>query len=238
MKKTMSVMLMSFIGLMGTFAWAGSAREDTVDRLQKSVDVLHAIMSTPDKGIPEEVLSNAKCILVVPDLIKGGFIFGGKHGRGVATCRTSSGWSAPAFVSVGGGSWGLQIGVEGVDLVMLVMNDQGFQHLLSSKFQLSGEGSAAAGPVGRHASAGTDWKMNTQMLTYSRSKGLFAGITLEGAVVQQDDDSTKAIYGENVKFRNVLSGRVATPQSAEAFMRAVSDASHQARIAEAKDEKN
>ena len=147
MKKTMSVMLMSFIGLMGTFAWAGSAREDTVDRLQKSVDVLHAIMSTPDKGIPEEVLSNAKCILVVPDLIKGGFIFGGKHGRGVATCRTSSGWSAPAFVSVGGGSWGLQIGVEGVDLVMLVMNDQGFQHLLSSKFQLSGEGSAAAGPA-------------------------------------------------------------------------------------------
>jgi lipid-binding SYLF domain-containing protein len=238
MKKTMSVLLMSFIGLVGTFAWAGSAREDTVDRLQKSVDVLHAIMSTPDKGIPEEVLSNAKCILVVPDLIKGGFIFGGKHGRGVATCRTSSGWSAPAFVSVGGGSWGLQIGVEGVDLVMLVMNDQGFQHLLSSKFQLSGEGSAAAGPVGRHASAGTDWKMNTQMLTYSRSKGLFAGITLEGAVVQQDDDSTKAIYGKNVKFRNILSGRVSTPQSAEAFMKAVSDAGHQARIAEAKDEKN
>jgi len=164
MKKTMSVLLMSFIGLVGTFAWAGSAREDTVDRLQKSVDVLHAIMATPDKGIPEEVLSNAKCILVVPDLIKGGFIFGGKHGRGVATCRTSGGWSAPAFVSVGGGSWGLQIGVEGVDLVMLVMNEQGFQHLLSSKFQLSGEGSAAAGPVGRHASAGTDWKMNTQML--------------------------------------------------------------------------
>jgi SH3 domain-containing YSC84-like protein 1 len=238
MKKTMSVLLMSFIGLVGTFAWAGSAREDTVDRLQKSVDVLHAIMSTPDKGIPEEVLSNAKCILVVPDLIKGGFIFGGKHGRGVATCRTSDGWSAPAFVSVGGGSWGLQIGVEGVDLVMLVMNDQGFQHLLSSKFQLSGEGSAAAGPVGRHASAGTDWKMNTQMLTYSRSKGLFAGITHEGAVVQQDDDSTTAIYGKNVRFRNILSGRVSTPRSADAFMRAVSDAGHQARIAEAKDEKN
>jgi lipid-binding SYLF domain-containing protein len=238
MKKIMSVLLMSFIGLVGTFAWASSAREDTVDRLQKSVDVLHAIMATPDKGIPEEVLSNAKCILVVPDLIKGGFIFGGKHGRGVATCRTSSGWSAPAFVSVGGGSWGLQIGVEGVDLVMLVMNDQGFQHLLSSKFQLSGEGSAAAGPVGRHASAGTDWKMNTQMLTYSRSKGLFAGITLEGAVVQQDDDSTKAIYGKNVKFRNILSGRVSTPRSADAFMRAVSDAGHQARIAAVKDEKN
>src|SRR6266699_4056164 len=138
MKKIMSVLLMSFIGLVGTFAWAGSAREDTVDRLQKSVDVLHAIMATPDKGIPEEVLSNAKCILVVPDLIKGGFIFGGKHGRGIASCRTSDGWSAPAFVSVSGGSWGLQIGVEGVDLLMLVMNDQGFQHLLSRKLKLRG----------------------------------------------------------------------------------------------------
>ncbi len=176
MKKTMSLLLMSFIGLVGTYAWAGSAREDSVARLQSSVDVLHAIMATPDKGIPEETLSNVKCILV------GGFIFGGKHGRGVATCRTTEGWSAPGFVSVGGGSWGLQIGVEGVDLVMLVMNDQGFQHLLSSKFQLSGEGSVAAGPVGRHASAGTDWKMNTEMLTYSRSKGVFAGLTLEGAV--------------------------------------------------------
>src|ERR1700738_5093343 len=173
MKRTLSVLLMSFVGLLGTFAWAGSGREDTVDRMQKSVDVLHSIMATPDKGIPEEVLSNAKCILVVPDLIKGGFIIGGKHGRGVASCRTAAGWSAPAFVSVGGGSWGLQIGVEGVDLVMLVMNDQGLQHLLSSKFQLSGEGSAAAGPVGRHASAGTAWEMNSEVLTYSRSKGAF-----------------------------------------------------------------
>jgi SH3 domain-containing YSC84-like protein 1 len=237
MKKTISLLLMSVVGLFGTYAWAGSAQEDTLDRLQKSVDVLHAVMSTPDKGIPEEVLSNAKCILVVPDLIKGGFIFGGKHGRGVASCRTSDGWSAPAFVSVGGGSWGLQIGVEGVDLVMLVMNDQGFQHLLSSKFQLTGEGSVAAGPVGRHASAGTDWKMNTQMLTYSRSKGVFAGLTLEGAVVQQDEDSTRAIYGKNVRFRNILSGKVAAPKSADAFMKALSDASHQAHIAELKEDK-
>ena len=237
MKKTISLLLMSFMGLVGTYAWAGSAREDTVDRLQKSVDVVQTIMSTPDKGIPEEVLSNAKCILVVPDLIKGGFIFGGKHGRGVATCRTADSWSAPAFVSVGGGSWGLQIGVEGVDLVMLVMNDQGFQHLLSSKFQLTGEGSVAAGPVGRHASAGTDWKMNTEMLTYSRSKGVFAGLTLEGAVVQQDDDSTRAIYGENIEFRNILSGKVSTPKSAEAFLKAVSDAGQQAHIAEVKEDK-
>jgi lipid-binding SYLF domain-containing protein len=234
MKKTMSLLLMCVMVMLGTYAWAGSAREDTVARLQSSVDVLHAVMAAPDKGIPEEVLSNAKCILVVPNLIKGGFIIGGKHGRGVATCRTSEGWSAPAFVSVGGGSWGLQIGVEGVDLVMLVMNDQGFQHLLSSKFELTGEGSVAAGPVGRHASAGTDWKMNTEMLTYSRSKGVFAGLTLEGAVVEQDNDSTHAIYGRHMMFRNILSGRAATPRSADAFLKAVSEAGQQAKIAEAK----
>src|SRR6202045_2582557 len=237
MKKTLLLVLLTFIAVVGTSAWAGSAREDTDARLQSSVDVLHAVMATPDKGIPEEVLSNAKCILVVPNLIKGGFIFGGKHGRGVASCRTSHGWSAPAFVSVGGGSWGLQIGVEGVDLVMLVMNEQGLQHLLSSKFQLSGEGSVAAGPVGRHASAGTDWKMNTEMLTYSRSKGAFAGLTLEGAVVQQDDDSTRAIYGRHMTFRNILSGKVSTPKSADAFVKAIADAGQQARIAKATEDK-
>jgi lipid-binding SYLF domain-containing protein len=233
----MSVLVMSCMTIVGTSAWAGSARHDTDARLQSSVDVLQAIMATPDKGIPEEVLSNAKCILVVPDLIKGGFIFGGKHGRGVASCRTSDGWSAPAFVSVGGGSWGLQIGVEGVDLVMLIMNDDGFQHLLSSKFQISGEGSAAAGPVGRHASAGTDWKMNTQVLTYSRSRGAFAGLTLEGAVVEQDNDSTRAIYGKHMMFRNILSGKAATPRSADAFIKAVTDAGQQAHLAEATEDK-
>jgi lipid-binding SYLF domain-containing protein len=237
MKKTISLLLMSLMGMVGTYAWAGSAREDSVDRLQSSVEVLQAIMATPDKGIPEEVLNGAKCILVVPNLIKGGFILGGKHGRGVASCRTANGWSAPALVSVSGGSAGLQIGVEGVDLVMLIMNDQGFQHLLSSKFELTGEASGAAGPVGRHASAGTDWKMNTEVLTYSRSKGAFAGLTLEGAVVRQDDDSTRAIYGKNVEFRKVLSGKVATPKSADAFMKAVSEARQQARIAEANEDK-
>jgi len=237
MKKKISMLLMGIMGLFGSYAWAASGRESTIDRMQKSVDVLHAIMSTPDKGIPEEVLSGAKCILVVPDLIKGGFIFGGKHGRGVASCRTSSGWSAPAFVSVGGGSWGLQIGVEGVDLVMLVMNEQGFQHLLSSKFELTGEGSVAAGPIGRHASAGTDWKMNTEMLTYSRSKGVFAGLTLEGAVVEEDNDSTHAIYGRNTAFRTILDGKTPTPKSADAFIHAVAEAGQQARVAEAREDK-
>jgi len=225
--------LMFSLVMLGTMAFA-TAKEDSVERLQNAGDVLKQIMDAPDKGIPEEVLDDAKCIVVVPHLIKAGFIFGGKHGRGVASCRTATGWSAPAFISVGGGSWGLQIGAEGVDLVMLVMNDKGLQHLLSSKFQLSGEGSAAAGPVGRHASAGTDWKLNTEMLTYSRSKGAFAGLTLEGAVVQQDDDSTIAIYNKKVPFRRVLSGKIAAPEVTAEFMQAVAAASHQAQVAEAK----
>ena len=236
MKKTMTLLLMGIMGTFGTYALAGSAREDSVARLQSSVDVINAIMATPDKGIPEEVLNDAKCILVVPNMIKGGFVFGGKHGRGVASCRSAEGWSAPAFVSVGGGSAGLQIGLEGVDLVMLVMNDKGLQQLLSSKFELTGEGSVAAGPVGRHASAGTDWKMTTEVLTYSRSKGVFAGLTLEGAVVEQDNDSTRAIYGKQMEFRNILSGKVATPKSAEPFLKAVTEAREKAHIAEAKED--
>lgn len=236
MKKLFAVCLVSVLALLGTNAWAGTGVQDATERLKLSSDVLTAIMAAPDNGIPEEVLDNAKCILVVPHLIKAGFIIGGKHGRGIATCRTSTGWSGPAFVSVGGGSWGLQIGVEGVDLVMLVMNEQGLQHLLSSKFKISGEGSAAAGPVGRHASIGTDWKMNTELLTYSRAKGVFAGLTLEGAVVEQDDDSTRAIYHKKLPFRAVLSGKTATPAVAAEFMRAVGSASRQARVAEAKDE--
>jgi lipid-binding SYLF domain-containing protein len=232
MKKAMSLLLMSLIGLVGTSAWARSSREDTLDRLQSSVEVLHSIMATPDKGIPEDVMNGAKCIVVVPHLIKGGFIIGAKHGRGVATCRTDAGWSAPAFVTIGGGTWGLQIGIEGVDLVMLVMNDRGLQHLLSSKFELNGDGSVAAGPVGRQATAGTDWKLNTEVLSYSRTKGVFGGLTLEGAVVEQDNDSTRAIYGEHMRFRDILSGRVPTPESADAFLQAVTDAGHQAHIAE------
>ena len=222
---------------LATFSWAGTAKEDSAERLQKSSEVLTQIANAPDKGIPEEVLGKAKCIAIVPHLVKGGFVFGGKHGRGVATCRTAEGWSAPAFISVGGGSAGLQIGVEGVDLIMLIMNDKGMQQLLSSKFQISGEGSAAAGPVGRHASAGTDWKMDTEMLTYSRSHGVFAGLTLEGAVVQQDTDSTISVYGRDASFQSVLQGKVATPQMAKDFMKAVTNAAHKAKAQEAREEK-
>ena len=236
MKRHLVLVVLSLSGLLGNLAWAGSAREDSTKRLQNSADALKEITAAPDKGIPEEVLGDAKCMVVVPHLVKGGFILGAKHGRGVAICRTSAGWSAPAFISVSGGSGGLQIGAEGVDLVMVVMNDKGLQHLLSSKFEITGEGSAAAGPVGRHASAGTDWKLNTELLTYSRSRGVFAGLTLEGAVIEQDADSTIAIYGNDVPFKNILLGNVPSPASAAPFMRAVAEATRQAKTHEAKEE--
>jgi lipid-binding SYLF domain-containing protein len=216
------------IALASSLAFA-DAKSDSTERLQNAGRVLKEIMAAPDKGIPGEVFDSSKCILVVPNLVKGGFVFGGKHGRGVATCRTGKGWSAPAFVSIGGGNFGLQIGVQGVDLVLMVMNDRGMQHLLSNKFQVGADASAAAGPVGRHASAGTDWKAETEILTYSRAKGLFAGVTLEGAVVQQDDDSTVAIYGRKIDQKPILSGSVATPEVAEAFIAAVRSAAATAR---------
>lgn len=228
MKKFLA--LVSILSL-ASFCWA-SAKEDSTERLQRATEVLNQMVQAPDKGIPVEVLAKAKCIAIVPHLVKGGLGFGGKHGRGVATCRTSDGWSAPAFISVGGGSWGLQIGVESVDLIMLIMNDRGMEQLLSSKFQVSGEGSAAAGPVGRHASAGTDWKLDTEMLTYSRSKGAFAGLTLEGAVIQPDNDSTRAIYEKDVPFKSILLGQVAAPDVAKPFVQSVRAVVHESKQAE------
>jgi lipid-binding SYLF domain-containing protein len=196
-------------------------KHDTTERLDKAAAVLHEVMATPDKGIPEEVMEHAKCVAVVPHMIKGGFVFGAQGGRGVATCRTEHGWSAPAFFAITGGSWGLQIGVEGVDLVMIIQNDEGMKHLLESKFQVGADASAAAGPVGRHASADTDWKMNAEILTYSRAKGAFAGLTLNGASVRPDEDSMKTVYGADVTFRSVLNGAVPPPPAAHAFLAAV-----------------
>jgi lipid-binding SYLF domain-containing protein len=220
---------------LGTLCWAGSAREDATDRLDNATNVVHAIMSAPDNGIPEEVLEHAKCIAVVPHMVKGGFVFGGKGGKGVATCRTANGWSAPAFITISGGSWGLQIGVEAVDLVMIIQNEKGMQKLLSSNFQLGADASAAAGPVGRHASAGTDWKLDTEILTYSRAKGAFAGLTLEGASIRQDDDSRHAIYGRKVTTRALLLGKVPAPSAAKPFLAEIRGAKAQA-VAEGKAE--
>jgi lipid-binding SYLF domain-containing protein len=217
---------------LGTLCWAGSAREDARDRLENAATVVHEIMGMPDKGIPEEVLEHAKCIAVVPHMVKGGFIFGGKGGKGVATCRTANGWSSPAFITISGGSWGLQIGVEAVDVVLIIQNEKGMQKLLSSNFQIGGDASAAAGPVGRHAEAGTDWKMDTEILTYSRAKGAFAGLTLEGASLRQDTDSRRAIYGGNVTTRALLSGKVSPPASVQPFLAAIRGAKAQAVAAE------
>jgi lipid-binding SYLF domain-containing protein len=215
-----------------SLAWAGTTREATDDRLEHAGAVLREIMAAPDKGIPEEVLEHAKCVAVVPHLLKGGFVFGAENGRGVATCRTPDGWSAPAFFTITGGSWGLQIGVEGIDLVMILQGDKGMAHLMGSKFEIGGDASAAAGPVGRHASADTDWKLNTEILTYSRAKGIFAGITLNGAAIRRDDDSTAAMYGTEIPTRRILRGEVPPPPPAMPFLDAVRNAREQARAAE------
>jgi len=222
------MLLVALLGL-STMAWADT--DATTDRLQNAGDVLHQIMAAPDKGIPQEVLEHAKCIAVVPHMVKGGFIFGAEGGRGVATCRTAEGWSAPAFFAITGGSWGLQIGVEGVDLVMVIQNEKGMQQLLSSKFQLGGDASVAAGPVGRHASADTDWKLNAEVLTYSRAKGIFAGLDLSGSAVRRDDDSMKAVYGPGVTTRAVLHGDVPAPAPAQPFLDAVKGAKAEAASA-------
>jgi len=222
--------IVTFVAVMSltSMAWAGSNREATEDRLEHAGRVIHEIMAAPDSGIPEEVLEHAKCIAVVPHMLKGGFVFGAENGRGVATCRTEDGWSAPAFFTITGGSWGLQIGIEGVDLVMIIQNEDGMKHLINSNFQLGGDASAAAGPVGRHASADTDWKLNTEVLTYSRAKGAFAGLTLTGAAIRCDDDSTEAVYGHDVTTRHILDGHEAVPASAHSFLDAVRDAKAQA----------
>jgi SH3 domain-containing YSC84-like protein 1 len=185
---------------------------------------LNEIMATPDKGIPSDILGSAKCVAVVPSLLKGGFIVGAAHGRGMATCRTATGWSAPAPLTTTGGSVGLQIGGQAVDLIMVVMNDRGMQALLTSKFKLGADASVAAGPVGRHTEGSTDWKLRAEVLTYSRARGLFAGISFNGAVIKQDEDATREVYGRMVDFKSILTGSVATPQSAEAFIAAVRQA--------------
>jgi SH3 domain-containing YSC84-like protein 1 len=198
-----------------------AARDKVLARLDSSSKVLNELLGAPDKGIPDKVLEKAKCVAVVPSMIKGGFVFGAEHGRGVATCRTELGWSAPAFFVVSGGSWGAQIGAEGVDVVMLIMNDQGMEDLLSAKFKLGGSGSVAVGPVGREADASTDWKLKSEVLVYSRTRGLFAGLTLNGAVIKQDDSATRAFYGRMVGFRPTLTGAISAPHEAETFLATV-----------------
>ena len=218
MKKVLCVSLT--VVFLCAFSFAADDENGTKasDRVQAAADVLNEIESAPDSGIPQEVLGAAECVAVVPSLLKGGFIVGAKYGRGLASCRTPKGWSAPAFFSVAGGSFGFQIGGQAVDLVMLIMNNDGMKHLLSSKFALGADASVAAGPVGRHAEGNTDWKMRAQVLTYSRARGVFAGVTLNGAVIKQDKDSTRDFYGRMVPFRTSLTGEIEPPAGANAFL--------------------
>jgi SH3 domain-containing YSC84-like protein 1 len=212
MKLRMAVVLSFFlIGALG-IARADQTKTDAEDRLQSATKSISEILNAPDKGIPDEVLKGAKCIAVVPSMIKGAFIFGGKHGRGVSTCLLPSGkWSAPDFFTISGGSWGAQIGVEDVQLVIMVMTDDGMRHLLNNKFQIGGTASAAAGPVGRDAAAGISWKADTDFLTYSRAHGLFAGIDLGGSWIEHDKDSTVALYGRDYDNTQILTGKVPVP---------------------------
>jgi SH3 domain-containing YSC84-like protein 1 len=219
--------LFVFLVLVGFLTALVSADEDAKgsetntkasSRVEAAGTVLNEIQGAPDQRIPEEILGSAECVAVVPSLLNGGFVVGGRYGRGVASCRTEKGWSAPAFFMIGGGSFGLQIGGQATDVVMLIMNKGGMEHLLSSKFKLGGDASAAAGPVGRHAAADTDWKMRAQVLTYSRSRGLFAGLELNGAVIKQDKDSTRDFYGRMVPFKTSLTGEVEAPKGAYPFL--------------------
>ncbi len=199
-------------------AKAAEAHTKAAGRIEAAGTVLDEIEAAPDQRIPEEVLGSAECVAVVPSLLKGGFVVGGRYGKGVASCRTEKGWSAPAFFTIGGGSFGLQIGGQAVDLVMLIMNKNGMNNLLSSQFKLGADASAAAGPVGRHASADTDWKMRAEVLTYSRARGLFAGLELHGAVIKQDKDSTREFYGRMVPFKTSLTGEIEPPKAAYPFL--------------------
>jgi len=215
--------------LIGVSAAADKDQSDIAKRIDESAKVLNEIMATPDKAIPDKVMNKAKCIAVIPSMVKIAIGFGGNHGKGVATCRTESGWSAPAPITITGGSWGLQLGGQAVDLVMIVTNDQGMQHLLSSKFKLGADASAAAGPVGRDAAADTDIKMNAEVLTYSRARGLFAGIDLSGSAISQDKDETRVLYGTFMPFSEILSGKVRPPAISESFLAAVRKYSGESR---------
>lgn len=204
---------------LSSFAEADKAKLD--GRLTSAREVLNEIMATPDKGIPQSILAGASCVVVIPSFKKGAFIAGAQYGQGVATCRTPNGWSAPVFVQLAGGSFGFQIGGQSTDLVLVAMNQNGLQDMLKSKFKIGGDAAASAGPVGRNAQAGTDWKLNAEFLTYSRAKGLFAGIDLDGTVLSQNSDDTRTFYGADIPFETVLKGQKVVPAEAKPFVRTV-----------------
>ena len=229
MKKTIALICLGFI-LNGS-AFAASKRDDLQARVDAAKEVLDKIMAAKDNTIPMNILEQATCIGVVPGMVKGAFVFGGQYGQGVVTCRTGHGWSAPVFIRMAGGSFGFQIGGQSIDLVLVAVNERGFQDLLKSKFKIGGDASATAGPVGLNGEASTDWKMNAELLSYSRSKGLFAGINLDGTSVSQNKEDTELYYGAPHSFESILHGNVPVPAGAVPFVR---DVAH--RFIEAKNQ--
>jgi SH3 domain-containing YSC84-like protein 1 len=227
-------LLLLVVGFSGLATQAKAADKADIDkRADSSARVLNEIMATPDKAIPDKLMQDAKCIAVVPGMLKVAFGVGGSHGKGFATCRTENGWSAPAPIQITGGSWGLQLGGQAVDLVMIVTNDQGMQHLLNDKFKIGADASAAAGPVGRNAGADTDWKMKAEVITYSRAKGIFAGIDLNGSSITQDKGDTRALYGSDVPFSEILDGKETAPEGTHPFLSAVRKYTSEAKEANA-----
>jgi SH3 domain-containing YSC84-like protein 1 len=223
MMKKISAVLCGLAMTAGSLsAYAQDDKAKVAERLTAASQVIEEIMATPDKAIPGSILSGASCVVVIPSYKKGAFVVGAQYGQGVATCRTSSGkWSAPVCVQLAGGSFGFQIGGQATDLVLIAMNQQGLQDMLKNKFKLGADAAASAGPVGRNAQAGTDWKLNAEFLSYSRSKGLFAGINLDGTVLSQNQDATAALYGTGVQFNTILGGNQSTPVEARPFVRTV-----------------
>jgi len=219
----LSVWVLALAGSISTAAIAADREIKVDDRLDASADALMDMMKASDQGIPQDLINRAHCVVVVPGMKKAGFIFGGKYGRGFAVCRRHDGvgWSAPAAMRVEGGSFGFQIGASDTDVVLLVTNDHGMSHLLSDKFTLGGEATVAAGPIGRDASAQTDAMMHAEMLSYSRSRGLFAGISLEGATLRPDGDTNRELYGRDSTNREILTGDFKTPAVAMKFERAL-----------------
>ncbi|HEX6770751.1 MAG TPA: lipid-binding SYLF domain-containing protein [Acidobacteriaceae bacterium] len=229
MNKFFAALVVVGLGFLGSniTATAASSKTDLDGRLDAATHIINEIMATPDKAIPNQITEKATCIGVVPSMKKAAFVVGGEYGQGVVTCRTEHGWSAPVFFRIAGGSFGFQIGGQATDLVLVAVNEKGFQALLKNKVKLGGDASAAAGPVGRNAQAGTDWKLNAELLTYSRAKGLFAGVDLTGDEVSQNVEDTTTFYnGANNSFESILKGGVAVPPPAKPFVRTVAKYFH------------
>jgi len=240
MNKTLArtTAFLGFCLLLSSTALAASSKEDLQDRIDAAKTVLNQIMAAGDRSIPMNIMDQATCVGVVPGLIKGAFVFGAQYGQGVVTCRTGKGWSAPVFIRMAGGSWGLQVGGQSTDLVLIAVNDHGFQDLLKNKFKIGGDAAASAGPVGRNTQAATDWKMNAELLTYSRSKGVFAGVSLDGTVVSQNKEDTEIYFGHPHSFQAILKGEIAPPPGSVDFVKDVAryfmEARHGEETAKAK----